>query len=343
MKFDNPIGVSGFNFLMLISGLLIAHSIFKRKSDERYDYKRYFLRRFSRIYPVLLVGFIIIIIFDRLNNYKFLEHFDTFLINILLLNDSALGYSYYGSSFHLWFLPLFWYLYLFFGWLLLGLRTTKRNYFLYVIILGFFSLIIVLICLGTKTNKKINYIIIWLLSASFTLFMNKLYKKIKENSTKNGKIENETAEKIKKKVKYSSFAISALLFILALSRGIYFQFENPYELIYNLFLAGAILFFLLFSQYTEFIFPKKIKKLLHFLASYSFTLFLIHLAVFSFLLKPFDRIFYFILIYIGVNFLSIAIAYITEFRSNKIYHFLLRIFKLEKVTNEKFKLKEKKS
>ncbi len=331
---DNPIGVSGFTFLMLISGFLIAYSIIKGKRDKNYDFKRYFLRRFSRIYPVLLIGFIVIIFFDWLNKYKFLENIDIFLINIILLNNSVLGFPYYGFNRHLWFLPLFWYMYLLFGWLLLGLRTTKRNYFLYIIILALFSLIIIIICLGTQTTKKINYIIIWILSAVFLFLMIRLNTYIEKKSLKNNFDEVKRKNQLKKKVKYVSLAISTFLFIMALLRGIYFKFDNPYELVYNLFLTGAVFFLLIISQYTDFIYPKKVKKALNFIASYSFTLFLIHVAVFNFLLKPFDNVIYFIIIYINVNILSFIIAYFTEMKSEKIYHYLLKLFGLETKTQK---------
>jgi peptidoglycan/LPS O-acetylase OafA/YrhL len=330
--FDNPPGVSGFTFLMLISGLLIANSILKRNSDGNYDFKKFFLRRFSRIYPVLFVGFIFIILFDQLNGYKFLEHIDIFICNILLLNDSALGYGYYGPNRQLWFLPLFWWIYLVFGWLLLGLKTVKKK-FLYVLILGFFSLIIAIICLGAQTTKKINYLIIWLLSAAFIIFLNEIHQYINKKMESNQEI-NKNKFKLRKRIKYLFFLISVLFFIIALIRGIYFKFENPYELIYNLFLTGSVLFFLAFSQLSKFTYPKIFKKIINFLASYSFSLFVVHFTLFNFLLEPYDSIFYYIVVYISVNIFSIGIAYFTEFKHDKIYYFLLRLFKL-KIKSEK--------
>jgi peptidoglycan/LPS O-acetylase OafA/YrhL len=329
IPFDNPYGVPGLNFLMLISGLLIAYSIITSMKDKSYDFKKYFLRRFSRIYPVFLAVFFIIILYDQICSYKFLEHIDTFLINILLLNDTILGYPYYGYNRHLWILPLFWWLYFILGWSILGLRTTKKKS-LYIIGLAFFSFIIVLICLGSQSTKKINYLIIWLLGAGFMYLLNRLNAYFNKKVFENDEKAKEKTNKLKKRIKYFSLIISIVLFILALIRGFSFNFENSYELIYNLFLAGSILFFLLFSQYVSLTYPKKIKKFMNFFASYTFTLFLIHVAVYNLLLKPNDSLIYYIFIYLLVNIISIGIAYFTEFRYHNIYHYLLKIFNLDK-------------
>lgn len=328
IPFDNPVGVSGFTFLMLISGLLIANSVLKNRNDENYDFKRYFLRRFARIYPVLSIGFIIIILFEWLNGYSFLKNIDTFFMNILLLNNSALGYDWYGMNRHLWFLPLFWYMYLTFGWLLLGKRTVKNKVF-FAVMLTFFLFIIFLILFGTQTTKKINYLVIWVVSACFIIVMDTINKYIKNKSMEDGESNKKKEHQLQRKIKYLSLSLSILFFALALSRGFYFNYENPYELVYNLFLTISVLFFLLFSQHVHFQYNKKVKKAIEFLANYSFSLFLIHFTFFNLLLEPYDSIFYYFYIYFIVNCISLGIAYFTEFRFINMYRSLLKVFHLE--------------
>lgn len=329
INFDNPWGVPGLNILMLISGLLISYSIISNLKDKNYDFTKYYLRRFARIYPAYLMAFALMVFIAQLRSYNVLDHIIQLIVNLLLLNDTTLGYSYYGLNRQLWILPLFWWLYFILGWSILGLRTTKKKY-LYIMGLVFFSFIILLIYLGFQPVKKINYTIIWSLGAIFMYMLNKLNFHIQKKCENNNKNIKNKGERLKRDVKYLSLLLSIVFLILTLIRGFRFNFRDSYEIVYNLYLACSILSFLMFSQYVRVRYPKKIKSILNFFASYSFSLFLIHIALYTLFLRPGDSIYNFILIYIITNLTAIGIAYLTEFRYTEIYRFLLKVFKLYK-------------
>jgi peptidoglycan/LPS O-acetylase OafA/YrhL len=66
---SNIVGVSGFDLLMLISGLLIAYSILRNMNNPYYDFKKYLVSRFSRIYISILTIYPIIVIIVRIEIY----------------------------------------------------------------------------------------------------------------------------------------------------------------------------------------------------------------------------------------------------------------------------------
>ena len=325
IEFGNPVGVPCLNILMLLSGLLISYSIFIKMNDKNYDFKKFFIRRFSRIYPVLITVYILIIFIDGLSSYNFFHHIGNFIFSLLLLNNSALGYSFYGSNRHLWILPLFWWLYLFFGWFFLGLRTIKNKY-LYLLILGFLSFIIGLICLGDFTKWKLIFMSVWFIGSCFPLIISQLNKYIKKKSISDGKIGNKNTKSIRNRIKYVFLVNSVIFFILSLIRGYYFRYRGPYDFLYNVLLACSILFFFVFSQYFELKYPKKVRKIINFIASYSFTMFLFHMSLFNLFLSPSNEIATFVFFDIIANIFSIGIACVTEMQYNKINRFLLKKF-----------------
>jgi peptidoglycan/LPS O-acetylase OafA/YrhL len=272
------------------------------------------------------------VIIDVVNNYGFFNHIKEFIISILLLNDSALNIPFYGYNRHLWAIPLFWWQYLFFGWLLLGKRTTKKK-FIYYIILAIFTLIMGIIFFRNRMEIKIYYIIIWYLGASFAFLMGKLNNYFQKNLKQNEYKSQGNEFQLKIKIKYLSLLISLFLFILAIFKASTFKkFHDAYDLLYNVLLACSVLFFLAYIQYTSFKYPKKIKKIIDFLASYMFTLFLFHVSFFNLLLKYNHEITFFIFIHIIANILSIIIASFTEMRHREINKFLLKKLKLDNKT-----------
>ncbi len=333
----NIIGVTSFDFLILMSGMLIAYSIFKNMNNKNYDFKEYLVSRFSRIYISVLTVYTILIFIEWINNYNFLNHISTFFMNILLLNGSIIYFWPYGHSHHLWAIPFFWWQYLFFGWLLLGTRTTKKKY-LYYIILAFLSFMMYLILFGWRDEAKIVYLVIWYLGANLTFLMARLYKKIKDKSTINGVLNEEKRIQLEKKVKYISLIMSILFFSLAIIRSITFKsFLDHYELYYNVLMACSISFLLLFTQYSKFNYPQKFRKVINFLASYSFTLFLIHISLYYLFFNISTDLGFFIMVYIIINIISIIIAYFTEMRYHKFRSYLMKKFKLDSKPKEVIK------
>jgi len=315
------IGTPGLIFLFLMSGLLISHNVFRKRKRKTYEFKEFMINRFSRVYPSLLAVLIIIIFLDALwltyiggtdisNSYNFIS----FIVTLFFLNDSALEIYTFGTAHQLWALPPIWYLYMVFGWLILGRRTTKKKY-LYFIFLICFSFLLVLVILGLRIWHKIICVIIWFIGVTFILLMNKFDAALSKRTN------NQT---IKKRIRYISVILTVLFFILAMLRVI--THRDPFGIVYFLFFTGTILSIFVFSQYTRLRYPEKLKKGIIFMANYSFTFYLLHFSFLNLFLPIFmtllNDIIALLLSYVLVNIVSVGVAYITEFRYYKIRSYL---------------------
>jgi peptidoglycan/LPS O-acetylase OafA/YrhL len=330
------LGAPGLGVFFALSGVLISYSTQRRMSEEKYEFKRFLIKRFSRIYPALLLSLIIMAIvdwffynspgtYDILNSYNI----PTFLWNLLILQESMIGPTCFGTSRQLWPFPLFWWTYLFFGWLLLGFRNTK-NKLIYSIILAFFTFILIFICLGPWTSNKVEYLSLWFLGALFSFGLNKLdfYIKKKESEEKDKK--KVVISLLKTKIKYSALVLSIILYILSAIRIL--THHDPYGLLMLLLLNFSLFFFIIFSQYIQINIPENIKKRVNFVSSYTYSLFLIQYSagyILSFLKIKFNPIFSILLLYLLSNLLAIGIAFFTEMRASKIENYLLKKFNLD--------------
>lgn len=323
-------GASGLTFLYLISGLLIGHSIFTKMKDKDYDFKEFFLDRFSRIYTSYILVLSIVALID---GYTFIiigneippsYNIVTFTINLLMLNDSLLGYSFFGSSAQLWTLPIFWWNYMLFGWIILGRRTLKSRIVYYGII-GLFSFILIIVALGYQSPKKITAIIIWLFGMGFSFLLNKLQKKITQKKRETHQKHSFLSKR--KALTGICLIISIILFVLALF--VLSTHQNAFAIDYSLLLCASFCFFLIVSQLFNFKYPKVIKKPIRFIANYSFTLYLLHVPVF-FLYQIFEskmnpRLL-FLLVYFFVNINAIFLASFSEMQTSHIKKFFYKHF-----------------
>ncbi len=331
------IGSQALMFFFLISGLLVSYSTFGKIKKKNYDFKKYFLRRFSRIYPNLMLVLILIIFIDTFW-IVFLGGKDlynacnilTFIFTALFLNDSAIGYTAFCSARQLWPFPLFWWSYLFFGWLLLGKRTVKKKY-IYYILLILFIFPLILVIMGYHIWIKIHYSLIWFLGVFFSYFINKMDLYIDKKSEFIMENQDKKENNIKKKIKVFCVANALILFILAYIR-LYFH-NDPFDTLYYLLLIGVIFCIIVFSQYTRISYPEKLKKGIIFMSNYSLTLYLLHFSIYNllmeFLRKYLNYILVFFILFILVNLISLIVAYFTEMKADRIYYYLLKKFKLE--------------
>ncbi|TXT53164.1 MAG: putative Acyltransferase 3 [Promethearchaeota archaeon] len=325
------LGAPGLGVFFALSGILISYSTLHRMNDKKYEFKRFYIKRFARIYPALFVSLIIMAIVDWflfnspgttdiLNSYNI----PTFLWNLLILQESWWGPFCFGSSRQLWPFPLFWWTYLFFGWLLLGRRNTKSKA-LYILGLGLFGGILVFICLGAWTSNKLEYLTLWFLGALFMYVINRLDSWIKKRESDQSASSIAKTTSLKKKIKCGALLISIILYILSAIRLL--TQRDPYGLIMLLLLNFALFFFIIFSQYIDVEIPEKMKRRANFISSYSYSLFLIQYSaayMLSFLRIEFNPIFSIVLMYFFSNALGIAIAYFTELRASRIERYILK-------------------
>ena len=102
----------------------------------------------------------------------------------------------FGSARQLWTLPVFWWIYMVFGLLILGNRTTS-NKFIYSIILSLFIFLLVIIILGPRDITKYRMLITWIGGSTVAVFLNLIeYKDEKYLLNRNN---GNSLEKIQKK------------------------------------------------------------------------------------------------------------------------------------------------
>jgi peptidoglycan/LPS O-acetylase OafA/YrhL len=336
-KLGDYIGSWALMYFFLISGLLISYSTFRYMRNEKYNFKEYFIRRFSRIYPNLILVLVLIIFIDGFyflffggkdayNSYNII----TFIFTSIFLNDSALGVTSFGSARQLWALPPIFWVYMVFGWIILGQRTIKKKY-IYSILIGFFSFMLILIILGYNFWNKLRFTFIWFLGVFFSYGIYKCDKIFQQKTTKLLENREKKIDSMKKKIRIFCVINILILLILAIIR-LYFH-ADPLDTLYYFLLVGVVLLFIIYSQYSSLKYPDKIKKIIIFLADYSLTLYLMHFSLYNLLMgylkSQLNDILALLIMFLLVNIVSMVVAYFTEMRSDKIYNFLQEKFDLE--------------
>ncbi len=138
--------VVGFFWL---SGFLISHSVQTRRTDPGYRFRDFFIDRFARIYSGFVPAIAIVTIADLVflaidaDAYRFGRHFDvpTAIQNLFMLQKfpvGLIGTSLFGSGSTWWTLGIEWWIYMFFGWLMLAVmpRPTDRKRLLVLLLLS---------------------------------------------------------------------------------------------------------------------------------------------------------------------------------------------------------------
>ena len=327
----------GLALFFLISGLLISYSVFNKMIDKNYTFKYFLINRVSRIYPTLIACLLFLLIFDGFwfRNPKF-YNVASFVFNLFLLNDSFLRVPAFGSARQAWALPLFWWIYLFFGWIILGSRSTKKRY-LHLLGIGFFTIMLILIYSGYMWDIQSNlkFLFLWVDGVLLLQVLKEIYKYIIENWTphkiEHDKTENKLSESQKqynyrRKSILKIFITLTLALILLLAIYILAIYQYSYNFYFLILLIFLLFFFLVYTQITSFRYSTKAKKVIKFMASYSFTLYLLHYTIFSFFslfLHSINNFLLFLIAYLITNIISIGVALPAEMRHDKINKYLL--------------------
>lgn len=294
----------GVTIFFILSGFLIAYSV--QNKSEGYGFRNYFVDRFSRIYIAFVPALILICLLDTVSAYINPEYaFSQFvnakqlLGNVLMLQDfpvfpylkritglSELQITSFGSGRPLWTVAIEWWLYLFFGFIIYK-KFTFRN-----IIFWIFLLIVPLYNLEGRGN---GLSLVWFAGA-FILYQVKVDKY---------------------QIRHA-WVLMFLFLLVALVR----LFTNDFE-VYDMgfFLPLAAVFYLLVKELQQNCdansFVNKFKVVAGVLASYSYTLYLLHYTVIVFIINLNLKLNKWVEISIGFilsNVISYLFALITEFR-----------------------------
>lgn len=339
----------GVVVFFLLSGFLITYSLFTKRNNSDYTFKGYFADRFSRIYSVYIPVLLILvgldfIYFIYLGNSDVLNSYNvpTFIANLLMFQDPApviISFTSFGTSRPFWTLAMFWWIYMFFGWLVLGNRNTKSK-ILYIVILICLSYLLSLIITGPRSPKKITIFITWGAGALIALLLN-IGQRVSDETPLEGNINRKVIPKIQSffRTLYNSpkicFVFFVIFLILALNRVFYTKIA--YDIQFEVLLSFALFFFLIVMNKTTFKTLSRVKKPIKILASYSFTIYLLHYSIFEILGSFVPEINPYILFIVALalsNVFSYIVAYYTEMRYKDFNKFLKSkyylIFKQEK-------------
>lgn len=284
----------------ILSGFLISYSTFyKIQNTKGYSFKQFFIDRFARIYVAFIPSIIFVLAVDLLaiklapSKYSHYSAFDlkAFFGNLLMLQDHPY-FSYvtsFGSARPFWTLAVEWWIYMFFGYFTIELLLKKKYNFLNIISLLLLSLVPFKNLYSGRGN---GLTIFWLFGALIYLaFKNNLLQKVS------------TSTKIFMLLISSTAAASRVL-----------KTMSEYDAVFAFLIAVVI--YILIDLFKNFNPSDCIKRIIKLNASVSYTLYLTHYSVLSFMSTVFpQRLSPYMMLLLGFlasNILSFIVGYCFE-------------------------------
>jgi peptidoglycan/LPS O-acetylase OafA/YrhL len=263
----------------ILSGIVIPYSAWGKKCrNEDFSFLSYFIDRFSRIYTGFVPALLFVAAADFLSKsmfgsgyiYSEAFNFSTFFGNLLMLQDFPLmkflkGFhlphmslvlswltppTSFGSARPLWTVAVEWWIYLLFGWIVLGSALRRERRF------GFWSLLAFLLIvpgINLVDGRGNGLTMVWLLGLLAYIMLSNFSLPLSNRE----------------------LCLLAGAFLLAAFVRLYFTRE-AYDLVYAGLLALALFFVLCFLQRHELAIPGMVAFLITFNANISYTLYLTH-------------------------------------------------------------------
>ncbi len=329
-----PMAGIGVFIFFLLSGFLISYSVFRKHNNPDYSFKTYFIDRFARIYcaflPALLMVWLIDIqtlslplinslerideldwignissnlnLYTGIGNFLMLQDFPLFQVaKVAGVQDTSLFIDTFGSAGPFWTISIEWWIYMLFGMVvIIHLRDKKPVTLISLIVLGLIAIEPLYHFIGGYDNCLT---MLWGLGMLACLFF-----------LNAGKWMSLSDKKIK------LFALLIFAFSLALMAGRIIMLKmdgnvNLLEFQFGTYLASAIFSFLfvLGDNITP---PKFLTAIIKFIADYSYSLYLIHFTVLTYLYVRFpdkenDLAFFAVAIILS-NIVAIILWYLFE-------------------------------
>lgn len=313
----------GVLVFFILSGFLITHTCLVKQGD--YDLKDFLIDRFSRIYSAYVPALICVAIIDAIliswtTPHSDFVNFDSstvnFLVNLGMLHAHPFLMKYagaeaFGSGRIFWTVSIEWMFYIIFG-LIFFYNDYQRKSILKWFLLGTlgFLMVAAIYYIGKRGSGLTLYWLIGLLLAV-------LYNKIEASE-----------------IRYNQF----VLFLFVLTTSIVWRVNSMNIMdMYDVGLAFLIMLSMLAVFYINFTKPnsilsaffKQTKSFNKFIASYSYSLYLVHytlILVFIPLLKSVNSFVAMALIFIMANLIAYIFALIFEFRYLTIRKSLKNLF-----------------
>ncbi len=338
-KLGSTMGGVAVLLFFVLSGLLIFYSLHNKMGNPEYRFRNYFIDRFSRIYsgllPSLLLGTIIAVVICVTNYSYFVDLCSMQSTPSLLTFSMTLGmlesfpvdffkslFAGFGLTFPLpavtphgfngilWALVILWWLYMVFGWIVIGsVRLTKKqrrskSYIVFFLV-GSVFMSLLLIALYQQNPSLVT---VWFLGVLMMLAIS--------NKTLNTKITSNFAARL-----------LGILFVLSLTSALYgtyatFAWTNQYYgiglgVLWSTFVFLGVLFYNSsgFKPVSNLSANKRVVCWITLGAGFSYTLFVTHYPIIIFingLNLPVDRYLMFLPVLLLTNLTALAIAHFTE-------------------------------
>lgn len=312
-----PTGFSGMaSYCVLVffvlSGFLISYSLWsKLELDSEYSFWSFFQDRFFRIYPPFIGALLLVLVLDFSsflitgNDYSASMYVKNFVINLFQLQGFPIAnilyhqygielfyFRHLGSNFPLWTISIEWWLYMFYGFCIFYILRKRTHKFKHWLVFVFLLITpIYYVFFSTRLDKGLT--LYWFLGTLITLAM------------------------YHGSQKYGSQRIVRILSISLICMGLLGFSLLGYNTAILLFFIG--LFYLMVygnePQSESFSFLERLSKTL---ASYSYSLYLVHYPIMVFaveVFKPEKNLGNFFLLIIVCNVIAFLFARIFERRS----------------------------
>ncbi|MES2590607.1 MAG: acyltransferase [Bacteroidota bacterium] len=293
----------------ILSGYLISNSIFyKLSTDPHYSFKSYFIDRFSRIYSAFIPALFFVLVMDYISKskspeiYSYSDAFDgkTFIGNIFMLQDFPfLKYLHikitsFGSARPLWTLAIEWWIYLWFGVLMINIIKGKKPSWS---IMAVFIFLCIVPAYNLFTGRGHGLTLFWLSGVLVGLVYDKY-----------------------KVIQLSRFAKLGIVIVVIVLAGLRVRMTmEEYDFIFVFLLAGALLMGMELCSKLQI--NKRTAAIIRIVANYSYTLYLIHYSIYDYLITHYKSAInpntLFIAGFVISNCIAFAIGYYTETRLTK--------------------------
>ncbi|NLF87506.1 acyltransferase [Candidatus Bathyarchaeota archaeon] len=337
--FGSTIGGSAVLLFFALSGLLVSYSLLHKSDDPQYGFRSFFVDRFSRIYsglvPALLFSGIIAAIiyttnytyYTNLSTMQSAPSLQTFTLTLFMLQRfpvaffngllSNLGLSFplpdvtpFGFNGILWTLVVEWWIYLFFGALVIGALALvgKRRRSLVYRAVSCVAIVMFGLLLVGFSGEFGGVIAVWFVGALMTLALG--------------------SSALKEKFFHAKWACVTLAVCLAVAAFAFcwtYASAADYSNVYlGLSLSLCLFFAIALSSEKRFssaLAKSRIARLANFGAGYSYTLFLTHYPIIIFLNGLnllVDRWIMLLPILLITNAVACAVAFFTEKKSRQL-------------------------
>ncbi|MEM6162035.1 acyltransferase [Erwinia sp. P6884] len=289
----------------ILSGFVITYSTKLKSATVGYGFSAFFSDRFSRIFSAYLVAILFVILLDSLSvyinadgyAYKAAFNLATLFHNILMLQDyplwsligiESLNHTSFGSARIFWTISVEWWIYMFFGVLFFSLIKKEKLSFANI---GLFLISCFVVAHYLYGSRGGHLTIYW----TFGMALMLCYSSYKET--------------IKGFAGNSIILASALLSCVYVQSGVI----NGYDFKFALLVAVSIVSFVNMCNYIRIdVFDKSIRII----ASYSFTLYLVHYSIIDFIVRTCDfqnKYIGFLFSFIMCNAIAFLISRYSEF------------------------------